>query len=121
MDLQQPPIELWGLQVNEPVTVVTDLLVATICLVSFLRLRKLSQTGPLKTYLLRYFFLMFLATAIGGIIGHAFLWHFTTTWEHPAWINKIIENIGFLKSHEPAYSWKLPGWIASMLSIMFVE
>ena len=39
---------------------------------------------------------MGLATASGGLIGHAFLYHFS-------------------------FYWKLPGWITSMISIMFVE
>jgi hypothetical protein len=39
---------------------------------------------------------MGIATFIGGIIGHAFLYAFT-------------------------FYWKLPGWIISMISIMFVE
>lgn len=121
MDLTQPAIELWGLQINEPVTVATDLLVSIVCLVAFIRLLRLPYRGNLKTYLLWYFILMALATAIGGIIGHAFLWYFSASWENPDWVNNIIDQIAFFESHEPAYAWKLPGWIVSMLSIMFVE
>jgi hypothetical protein len=43
-----------------------------------------------------YFFTMGLATFLGGIIGHAFLYAFS-------------------------FYWKLPGWVTSMISIMFVE
>jgi len=39
---------------------------------------------------------MGIATLLGGIIGHAFLYQFS-------------------------FYWKLPGWITSMISIMFVE
>ena len=39
---------------------------------------------------------MGIATALGGLIGHAFLYNFS-------------------------FFWKLPGWITSMISIMFVE
>ncbi len=39
---------------------------------------------------------MGIATAMGGIIGHAFMYNFS-------------------------FYWKLPGWITSMISIMFVE
>lgn len=121
MDLTQPAIELWGLQINEPVTVITDLIVSTVCLFAFFRLIKIPYGGKLKTYLLWYFLLMSIATAIGGIIGHAFLWHFSSTWSNPEWVDKIIDAVPFMQSHEPAYAWKLPGWITSMLSIMFVE
>lgn len=121
MDLTQPSIYLWGLQINEPVTVATDLLVSVVCIYAFIRILNIPGRSNLRSYLLAYFFLMFIATATGGLIGHAFLWHFDTTWSNPSWINKIIDAIPFFQSHEPAYAWKLPGWITSMLSIMFVE
>ena len=121
MDLTQPAIDIFGLQVNEPVTVITDLIVAAVCLYAFIKLIKLPNRSKLKRYLLAYFFLMFIATATGGLIGHAFLWYFDSTWTNPDWVNQIIEAIPFFQSHEPAYAWKLPGWITSMLSIMFVE
>lgn len=121
MDLQQPAIELLGLQINEPVTVLTDLLVSVVCLYAFVKLVQLPYRSKLKMYLLAYFLLMALATAIGGLIGHGFLWYFSAGWENPQWINNIITQVPFLESHEPTYAWKLPGWIVSMLSIMFVE
>jgi len=121
MDLHQPSIELLGLQINEPVTVMTDLLVSVVFLYAFIKLLQLPYRSKLKLYLQWYFILMALATAIGGIIGHGFLWYFTASWENPQWINDIIAKVPFLEMHEPAYAWKLPGWIVSMLSIMFVE
>lgn len=121
MDLHQPSIELLGLQINEPVTVLTDLLVSFVCLYAFVKLLQLPYRSKLKMYLLWYFFLMAMATAIGGLIGHGFLWYFDASWENPQWVNDIIAKVPFFESHEPAYAWKLPGWIVSMLSIMFVE
>jgi hypothetical protein len=35
---------------------------------------------------------MALATAIGGIIGHGFLWYFDASWENSQWINDIIDS-----------------------------
>ncbi len=121
MALEQPSIELWGVLINEPVTVATDLLVSAVCLYAFFKIIRIPHRGKLKGYLLWYFFLMALATILGGIIGHAFLWYFSASWENPQWINNIIEQIAFLEMNEDAYVWKLPGWIVSMLSIMFVE
>ena len=55
---------------------------------------------------LRYYFLtMGLATALGGIVGHGFLYAFD------AW---VLTN--FVVS-----PWKLPGWLVSMFSITLVE
>jgi len=121
MALEQPSIEIWGLLINEPVTVATDLLVSAVCIYAFFKIIRIPHRGKLKTYLLWYFFLMAVATMFGGLIGHAFLWHFNTSWENPEWINNIIDQTDFLEMNQPAYAWKLPGWIASMLSIMFVE
>ncbi|MDA3866698.1 MAG: hypothetical protein PF489_08115 [Salinivirgaceae bacterium] len=121
MAFQQPSIEILGVLINEPVTVGTDLKVSAVCIYAFFKLLPITSRGRLKFYLLMYFMLMALATATGGLIGHAFLWHFTATWENPEWVNAIIDKIAFLESHEPAYAWKLPGWIMSMLSIMYVE
>ena len=121
MQLQQPSIEIWGLQINEIVTSGTDLIVAAVCLYAFLQLRKIPKKTKLKSYLLVYFLLMSIATTLGGLIGHAFLWYFDTTWTNPAWITNFIDSIPFLISQEPAYAWKLPAWIISMLSVMFVE
>lgn len=117
----QPSIEILGVLINEPVTAGTDLLVSFVCFYAFFSLMQLPNRSKLKSYLLFYFVLMGMATAIGGLIGHAFLWNFTASWENPEWVNRIIDSIAFLEPHNPAYAWKLPGWIVSMLSVMFVE
>lgn len=54
------------------------------------------REGQFKTYTQYYFLSMGIATLIGGIIGHGFLYAFS-------------------------FAWKLPGWITSMLSITLVE
>lgn len=121
MEYLQPSIHLFGILINEPVTVATDLLVSAVCLYAYVQLGKIRIHTRLKTYLMWYFLLMALATAIGGLVGHGFLWLFSATWENPQWLTDVIERIGFLEVREPAYAWKLPGWIVSMLSVMFVE
>lgn len=96
MHQAQPPIEIYGITVLEPVTTLTDLLVAAVCLYAFIKLKALSRTDITFVYI-RYFFLtMALATTVGGIIGHAFLYYF-----------------GFI--------WKVPGWIISMASVALLE
>ena len=93
----QPPIYLFGLRIDEPVTSLTALLISAVCLFAFIKLGKLRQPGNRTLQYLRYYFLvMAIATANGGIIGHAFL--------------------GYL-----SFGWKLIGWISSMFSIMLIE
>ena len=115
--MEQPSVQILGVTVAEPVTVLTDLLVTAVCVYAFVRLRSRTARDALPTeqdakaapagygtsdtrklrWLLRYHFLtMGIATAIGGLIGHGFLYAFS-------------------------FAWKLPGWIISMLSIMLIE
>lgn len=94
--LPQPPIHIFGIRVDEPITTLTDLLVSVVCFYAFYSLSKKKLPGRTYLYFRYYFLLMGLATFLGGIVGHGFL---------------------YLLSFE----WKLPGWITSMLSVAMIE
>lgn len=81
---------------NEPVTVFTDLLIAVVSLLAFFKLRKLKNPSRMINYFIFYFLLFAISTLIAGVIGHGF-------------INEI--NI----------AWKLPGWIAGMISVLLLS
>ncbi|MCC6600541.1 MAG: hypothetical protein IT223_07680 [Crocinitomicaceae bacterium] len=84
-------VEIAGIRVLEPVTTVTDLLVSAVCLFAFVRLKSHSHGKEKHILFYRYFFLfMGIATLLGGIIGHAFLYLFTFEWKVPAWIISTI-------------------------------
>ncbi len=85
-----------GIRVDEPVVTITDLLVSFLCFYFSYQLHRSGKTEKTFQYFKIYFFAMGVATFFGGIIGHAFLYAFN-------------------------FYWKLPGWIISMISIMFVE
>jgi hypothetical protein len=89
-------IYLWGIRIDEPIVTLTDLLVSVVCFIYAYKIHKSGKTEKVFIYFKIYFFTMGLATLLGGIIGHAFLYAFS-------------------------FYWKLPGWIMSMISIMFVE
>ena len=89
-------IYIAGIRIDEPIATVTDLLVSFLCLYFSYRLHRSRKKEKTFTYFKIYFFAMGVATFLGGIIGHAFLYLFS-------------------------FDWKLPGWITSMISIMFVE
>jgi hypothetical protein len=89
-------IHLWGIRIDEPIVTLTDLLVSVLCFIYAYKIHKSGKQERTFLYFKIYFFTMGLATFLGGIIGHAFLYAFT-------------------------FYWKLPGWIMSMISIMFVE
>lgn len=92
----QPSIFIGNLRIDEPVTTFTDLLVTAVCFYAYFRLRKTPPGSRMQLYLMYYFLTMGLATALGGLIGHAFLYTLT-------------------------FKWKLPGWLMSMFSVALVE
>lgn len=89
-------IYISGIRIDEPVVTITDLLVSFLCFLFAYRIHRSGKKENTFFYFKIYFLTMGIATALGGIIGHAFLYAFN-------------------------FYWKLPGWIMSMISIMFVE
>ena len=89
-------INLLGIRIDEPIVTLTDLLVSVLCFIYAYKIHKSRKTEKTFLYFKIYFFTMGIATFLGGIIGHAFLYAFS-------------------------FYWKLPGWLMSMISIMFVE
>ncbi len=92
----QPSVHWLGIRIDEPMTTLTDLLVSAVCFYAYFKLRKLDAKSKGLIYFRYYFLLMGLATLLGGVIGHAFLYAFS-------------------------FSWKLPGWVVSMFSVAFIE
>ncbi|HCI69319.1 MAG TPA: hypothetical protein DF712_23635 [Balneola sp.] len=92
----QPSIEIFGVLIMEPVVTLTDLLVTSVCVYAYIKLRKLDHKGPSHQYFRLYFLIMAIATFFGGITGHAF-------------------------QYALGLSWKLPGWLLSMLAVSALE
>ncbi len=90
MEFTETTVELWGLKISEPVTSVTDLLVSAVCLYAFLNLRKLKSNVPAIKLFGYYFLTLSISTAYGGLINHAFLHLLSFTWKVPAWILSMI-------------------------------
>ena len=96
MNYPQPSVELFEIRIDEPVTTITDLFVSCVCFYAFYRLNKIPLKNNVHWNLKYYFLTMGLATLIGGVIGHGFLYLFS-------------------------FAWKLPGWLTSMFSIALLE
>jgi hypothetical protein len=91
-----PQIDLFGVTLLEPFNVLTNIFIASLCWISFYRLQK-ARKNLLHQRLARYFLLiMGLATIIGGVLGHGFL-YVTGLWG------------------------RLPGWFLSMLAVALME
>ncbi|MEP5613580.1 MAG: hypothetical protein ABJP45_15115 [Cyclobacteriaceae bacterium] len=92
----QPSIELFGSVIHTPITMLTDVIVAIICFVSFAKLRNLPDQGSVHRLFKYYFLSMALATFLGGVVGHGLM-------------------------HYLPFYMKIPGWITSMFSIALLE
>lgn len=93
---EQPSVYFFSIRIDEPIIALTDLLVSFVCFYAYFKLSAKPNLNKVHGNLRIYFFSMGLATALGGIIGHAFLYMFS-------------------------FYWKLPAWITSMISIAFIE
>ena len=96
MKLPQPSFDFFGIRIDEPVTTVTDLMVSAVCFYAFIQLNKIPIKNQVHWNLKYYFLSMGVATLVGGLIGHGFLYLFS-------------------------FAWKLPGWLTSMFSIALLE
>ena len=96
MEFVKTSIYIFGLEVMEPVTTATDLLVSGVCLYAFFKIRTAKSTIRSLQLLKYYFLLLAISTAYGGIIGHS------------------LQNV-------LGFGWKVPGWISSMISIALIE
>ncbi|MCI4649698.1 hypothetical protein [Phaeodactylibacter sp.] len=80
-----PPITLYGVQILEPVTSLTDFITALVCFYAFYRLSKLEGKGKMYQYFRYYFLCTGIATTCAAFIGHAFLYLFSFEWKMVGW------------------------------------
>jgi hypothetical protein len=92
---EEPSIYFANIRIDEPVTTLTDLLVAGVCIYAFIRLIKDFNPSKGRTFFSVFFFGLGLGTMLGGLLGHGFLYRL-----HPAW--------------------QLPGWLMSMAATSFL-
>ena len=89
-------IEIFGVFIQEPMASLTDLVVSAVCFFAFYKIQKSDKKGKTFVYFKLYFLLMGIATLLGGLVGHAFMYYLD-------------------------FAWKFPAWLISMFSIMLVE
>jgi hypothetical protein len=72
---QNPTIYIGGLQIDEPITVLTDLIFCAVCFYAYYKTKRISNIKAIKLYSL-FFLTTGISTLIAALIGHAFLYHF---------------------------------------------
>ncbi|GAA5224814.1 DUF6962 family protein [Membranihabitans marinus] len=87
---EQPSIYLGSLLVEQPVTTLTNIVVAAYCFYIYVRLSS-TNTGDSSYSLWRsYFMLMGWSTLLGGIITHGFMYAFDELWKLPGWYLSML-------------------------------
>ena len=86
----QPSIEILNIRIDEPITTVTDLILAAVCFYAFFRIRQMETTRKIKVYFKYYFLTLGLGAMFGGLIGHAFLYNFSESWKLVSWVFIMI-------------------------------
>jgi len=95
-EIIQPGIDIFGFHLMEPVTVITDLLVAGVCFYAWHQIKKMNPKTKAQLYTQIFMLLMGIAATLGAILGH-----------------------GLIHIVHPLF--KIPGWYFSMFSIAFIE
>lgn len=122
MEFELTQIFIGNLRIDEPVTVFTDLVVSAVCFWGFYKLKQFPIKNKVHLYLKYYFLSMGIATFIGGVVGHGFLYALDAEWHLSEEYANFIKNIvGEKNMHVTANPWKLPGWLTSMFAVMLVE
>lgn len=86
---QNPSIYVNGLRIDEPITVLTDLLVVTVCVFAYIKTKSNNQAKEVTLY--RWFLLITgVSTFISAIIGHAFLYQFGFNAKIYGWVTGIV-------------------------------
>ncbi len=94
--MEQPPIHLFGILLQEPITVLTDILVALICFYAYYELKQRGGGKVVDRFFIHYFLLTGIGTFMAGVLGHGFTY--------------VFGNLG-----------KIPGWVFSMIGIYLFE
>lgn len=90
LTLVQPSIQIGNLQVDEPITTLTDIILATVSFIAFYRIRRQGEKGRFRGYFGYYFLSLGLGALTGGLLGHAFLYRIAPGWKLISWFLAII-------------------------------
>lgn len=82
----EPYIYILGIRIDEPVTVVTDLVVAGICILAFIEILRNNSPAKSRSFYALFFLLLGVGTTAGGLFGHAFLYRLHPAWQLPGWL-----------------------------------
>lgn len=87
---EHPFITLLGIKFTEPVTMLTDIILAVVCFYFALVLTKSSRETESKKYFIYYFYTMSAGTFLGGLFGHGLQAYIGMIGKYPSWVLTIL-------------------------------
>ncbi|CAG5087603.1 DUF6962 family protein [Parvicella tangerina] len=126
----QPTISWFGLQIEEPITALTDVLIAVVSFIAYYRIKKMPERSKVKLLLMNYFLTMGMATFLGGVLGHALQYYLGFVWKTPAWVISMISvtlleraQIEYVKNEISKQLGAFFGWlnVIELMVFMFVS
>ena len=88
-DFERIHFVLFGLQLQEPMAIVTDTIIGSMGVIFGIKLLKLKQDTPFFKYWI-YFFITFGFSTFWGGLGHTFYAYFDVIGRVPSWITAVI-------------------------------
>jgi hypothetical protein len=80
-EILQPSIFIGNLEIGEPVTMITDLMIAACAFYAWWKLKARAHEGKVFVFFRWFFLLTAIGTAMGGILGHGFLYAINDNWK----------------------------------------
>ena len=82
--MSHPTIDLLGVTLSEPVTVLTDIILAVFCFYFYVKISRMPSLARGKAFFAQFFLWMSLCTFLGGVMGHGFLPQLGAVGKYPA-------------------------------------
>ena len=86
----QPSIWISGIRIDEPVTLITNLIVTAVCFYAYYRVKDVLETSKFQRFIKYYFLVLGVAIGLGGVLGHGFLYALSIGWKLPGWMLSIF-------------------------------
>jgi hypothetical protein len=118
---QLPQIEVFGITLLEPFTVLTDLIITAVAWYAFFKIRGGRFENPVHRLKRWFFFTMGLATAVGGILGHGLMYLYDMESKVPGWFISMISVALFERAaifHARQYMGEKIGKIFSWINLI---
>jgi MFS family permease len=86
----ETPAYILNIRIDEPLTVLTDLVISATCLFAYFALRAKAKGHPAIHLMNRYFLFLGIATFLGGVLGHGFYYLLSPRWRFPGWLSGML-------------------------------